>query len=79
MQGLAQFVGVLGGVLVIYSYILIAYKKVTADNMKYHLINLIGGILLLFGLFYNPNIGSILIEVVFISVAARGVWKAPHW
>ena len=79
MSNFAQVVGIVGGIFILYAYYMLGTKKLTTDNMRYHAINLVAALMLLFSLCYQPNIGSILIEIFFIVLAVRHIWKAPRW
>lgn len=79
MNAVAQFLGIIGGVLIIVSYYLLISKRLQANQGRYHAINLLAAILLLFSLLFKPNLGSILIEVFFIILACLGIKKADRF
>ena len=41
----------------------------------YHRLNLLGAVLILYSLYYRPNPGAIVIEVIWVYVAIWGVYK----
>ena len=79
MNAVAQFLGIVGGLLIIVSYYLLISKRLQSNQGRYHAVNLVAAILLLFSLLFKPNLGSILIEVFFIILALLGIKKADSW
>lgn len=79
MSLLAQFLGIIGGLLIIVSYYLLISKRLQSNQGRYHAVNLVAAVLLLFSLLFKPNLGSILIEVFFIILAVLGIKKADRF
>lgn len=63
-------IGLLGSLLLCFGYLTISGGWVKSDSSKYHAINLIGACLLLWSLWFRPNYGAILIEIIWAGIAA---------
>lgn len=68
-------VGVVGSLMVIYAYWGITEGRLRADAWPYHALNGGAAVLLLFSLYFRPNPGSILIEILYLGIAAVGLRK----
>lgn len=61
--------GVLGSVLIAGAYLAVSQRWVAAERPAYNLLNLVGAGLILWSLWYRPNAGAILIEILWIGIA----------
>tara|TARA_B100000989_G_scaffold283364_1_gene249224 strand:+ start:301 stop:564 length:264 start_codon:yes stop_codon:yes gene_type:complete len=75
---LANIAGISGVVLVLLAYFLISAEKVTGQSLLYHLLNLVGAILILISLMVFWNLASFIIEVVWIAISLYGIAKIIH-
>lgn len=72
----SQFLGFLGMMCVVY-----AYHKVTStngwksDDTVFNVVNLVGAILLIISLCFHFNFGSFMIEVFWIAIAGKALYK----
>ena len=76
MSGLAaDIVGLVGSALMVIAF---AYSNVarTMNLMLFNLLNLVGSALLIASLLVHFNIASMLLEVVWLAIAAAGLVKA---
>lgn len=76
-----SILGVIGALCVVMAYTLLQFKKLRYETYSYNLLNFIGALLLTISLFYNFNLGSFLIEIVWLSVSLYGiytVWKSKN-
>lgn len=66
---LVDWLGVLGSIFIAGAYLAASQGWLDARRPGYNALNLIGAILILWSLFYRPNAGAILIEVLWIGIA----------
>lgn len=72
---MADVLGVFGAICVVLAYVLLQTEKISARTYTYNLINLSGAVLLLISLFINFNLGSFVIEIVWVSVSVYGLYQ----
>jgi len=68
-----DIIGTLGVALILLCYFLIQVGKLTAENLSYSIINMIGASLILFSLYYEFNFASVLIESVWVVISLIGI------
>ena len=74
---LIDYVGVLGSLVIASAYLAVSRTWVDAERPAFHLLNLAGAVMILASLYYRPNAGAILIEVLWIAIA---VWAmTSYW
>jgi hypothetical protein len=61
--------GLVGALLVCAAYFLVSQRRVEPEGAPYQGLNLAGAVLLLVSLWYRPNPGAILIEVIWAAIA----------
>jgi len=66
---LIDWLGILGSLMIAGAYLAVSRGWVDAKKPAYHLINLAGALFILLSLFYRPNAGAILIEVLWVLIA----------
>ena len=71
-----DWLGVLGSFVIAGAYLAVSRGWVRPERPAFNLMNLIGAGLILWSLWYRPNAGAILIEVlwILIALAALGRW-----
>lgn len=73
-----DWLGILGSFLIAGAYLAVSRAWVDAELPVFNLLNLVGAVLILWSLWYRPNAGAILIEVLWIIIAmaalARWAW-----
>ncbi|MEM8790304.1 MAG: hypothetical protein AAGE80_01705 [Pseudomonadota bacterium] len=62
-------VGIVGSLTICAAYFLVTRGRLDAEGPAYNLINLGGAALLLFSLYFRPNPGAIVIEVLWAAIA----------
>ena len=72
---IANTVGIIGVALIVVAYFLITKRKLTGDDLTYHLLNFSGAWLIMFSLFFNWNTPSVIIEAVWITISGYGIWR----
>jgi len=68
-----DIIGTLGVALILLCYFLIQVGKLTAENLSYSIINMIGASLILFSLYYEFNFASVLIESFWVVISLIGI------
>ncbi|HSF96971.1 MAG TPA: hypothetical protein VLA52_18235 [Thermohalobaculum sp.] len=71
-----DFVGVVGSLMICAAYLAVSLKRVDPEGFRYHIVNAGGSILLLVSLYFRPNPGAILIEVLWLAIASLGISRA---
>ncbi len=66
---LVDWIGVLGSLLIAGAYLAVSRGWVDARKPGFNLLNLVGALLILLSLWYRPNAGAILIEVLWVGIA----------
>lgn len=70
---MANLLGVLGAICVVVAYTLLQLEKIHPRTYTYNLINLAGALLLLWSLLINFNLGSFIIEIVWVTISLYGL------
>jgi len=68
--------GILGSLLICAAYLAVSLKRVDPEGFAFHIVNASGSILLLVSLYFRPNPGAILIEVLWLAIAGFGIGRA---
>ena len=68
-----DIIGTLGVALILLCYFLIQVGKLTAENLSYSVINMVGASLILFSLYYEFNFASVLIESFWVLISLIGI------
>ena len=64
-----DWLGVLGSFCIAGAYLAVSWGWVAAERPAFNLLNLLGASLILRSLWYRPNAGAILIEVLWLLIA----------
>ena len=67
--------GILGSLLIAGAYYGVSNEYFSPKKLLYHLINLIGSFSILISLYYKPNPGAIIIELLWIFIAISSIYK----
>ena len=65
----------MGSLLIAGAYYGVSNEYFSPKNLLYHLINLIGSFSILISLYYKPNPGAIIIELLWIFIAISSIYK----
>ena len=68
-----DWLGVLGSLCIASAYLSVTRGWVNAERPAFNVMNLIGAGLILLSLYYRPNAGAILIEVLWIGIAVAAL------
>ena len=71
-----DILGVIGSFMISGAYLAATRKWLAAEEPLFNLINLAGAGLILLSLYYRPNAGAIMIEVLWITIA---LWALVTW
>ena len=66
---LFDWVGIVGSLLICAAYWAVANRVLSAESRQYHLANFAGAVMLLVSLYFRPNPGAILIELIWATIA----------
>ena len=72
-----DWVGVLGSLMIAGAYLAVSRGWVEATRPAFQVTNLVGAVLILVSLWFRPNAGAILIELLWILIALSAL--ARHW
>ncbi len=72
-----DWLGVLGSITIAGAYLAVSRGWVAAKRPPFNLLNLSGAILILVSLYYRPNAGAILIELLWVLIALFAL--ANYW
>lgn len=72
---LIDWLGVLGSFVIAGAYLAVTRGWVNAERPVFNLLNLAGAGLILWSLYYRPNAGAILIEVLWIVIAVTALMR----
>ena len=75
MELAANIVGLIGVGAIVLAYGLLTAGKVSAEQLSYHLVNLLGAVLILLSLLVHFNLASFVIEIVWIAISLYGIWR----
>ena len=70
-----DWVGIIGSLMIAGAYYGVSNNYFSPEKFTYHLINLIGSLLILLSLYFKPNPGAILIELLWIFIASLGIYN----
>lgn len=70
---LIDWLGVLGSLFIAGAYLAVSRGWVNAERPAFHVLNLIGAGLILWSLWFRPNAGAILIEVLWVLIAVAAL------
>lgn len=68
-------VGVAGSLFICAAYFMVSRRMADPEGAAYQLANLVGAALLLVSLWFRPNPGAILIEVIWAAIALMALLR----
>ena len=71
-----QIIGFVGVAILVIAYLALQAGKIKGDNWRYPALNLSGALLILCSLYETPNIPSIAIELIWVTISCYGLWRA---
>ena len=70
-----DWLGIMGSLIIAGAYYGVSNEYFSPKKLLYHLINLIGSFSILISLYYKPNPGAIIIELLWIFIAISSIYK----
>lgn len=74
-MSLIDALGVLGSLVIAGAYFAVSSGRISADRAPFHLINLAGAGMILLSLWFRPNPGAIVMEVLWSLIALGALWR----
>ncbi|HUS56251.1 MAG TPA: hypothetical protein VMY41_19860 [Thermohalobaculum sp.] len=71
-----DFLGVIGSLMICGAYLAVSLKRVDPEGFPFHIVNAAGSVLLLISLYFRPNPGAIVIEVLWLAIASFAICRA---
>lgn len=71
-MGLPDIVGLLGAFFYLSAYALIQLRILTVDDLIIPLLNILGGVALIYSLSWNFNLGSFISQVMWVIITIIG-------
>lgn len=68
-------IGIVGSFCIAGAYFGVSSGKMDGERPPFQLLNLAGALLILFSLWFRPNAGAIMIEVLWIGIAIYSLAK----
>jgi hypothetical protein len=68
-----DIVGLVGVLQIVIAYFLLQSSYLTSDSYTFSFLNLIGAVFILYSLFYNWNLSSVVIEIIWILISVVGI------
>lgn len=73
--GLLDFVGNIGVVVLIVTYLMLQLNKLRSDDLAYSLLNAIGASFIVVSLLVNFNLSALLMEVFWVLISFIGIYR----
>tara|TARA_B100000965_G_scaffold374509_1_gene365854 strand:+ start:100 stop:360 length:261 start_codon:yes stop_codon:yes gene_type:complete len=70
-----DFLGNIGVILILLSYLLLQINKIKSQSIYYSLMNAIGAFLILVSLYYNFNLSAFIMEFFWLLISLYGLWQ----
>ncbi|HEY0658902.1 MAG TPA: hypothetical protein VGD05_10525 [Pyrinomonadaceae bacterium] len=70
-----DFIGSIGVVIIIFTYIFLQLEKIRSETLAYSLLNAFGASLILISLLYNFNFSAFIVEFFWLLISLFGVGK----
>lgn len=75
MKLVFDIIGWAGAACVLTAYFLISTDRITADNTKYHLLNLAGSVCLIMHTYYQFAYPSVFVNIIWAGIAIYSMVK----
>jgi paired small multidrug resistance pump len=71
-----QIIGFIGVAILVMAYLALQAGKIKGNDWRYPASNLSGALLILCSLYETPNVPSIAIELIWVTISCYGLWRA---
>ena len=72
---LVDWLGVLGSLMIASAYLAVSRSWLDPEKPTFNLLNLFGASLILCSLYFRPNAGAILIELLWVFIALTALFR----
>jgi paired small multidrug resistance pump len=76
LPSLFQIIGFIGVGMLVTAYLAQQSGRIKGDEWQFPATNLAGASLILFSLYETPNVPSIVIELIWVSISSYGLYRA---
>jgi hypothetical protein len=73
---IADIIGSIGVFFVVVAYFLLQINKLNTKNISFSILNAIGSLMILYSLFDNWNLASVMIESFWIIISFIGIYNS---
>ena len=73
--GPLDFVGNIGVVMLMVTYLMLQLNKLSSDGLAYSLLNAVGASLVVVSLLSNFNLSALLVEVFWVLISLLGLYR----
>ncbi len=73
MALLAEIIGVIGVALILYAYFALQSSRMSPSQPRFHLINFLGAMAVIFSLIYDWNLAQFVLEAVWAALSVLGL------
>ena len=73
--GPLDFVGNIGVVLLVITYLMLQLSKLSSDGLAYSVLNAVGAGLIVISLLFNFNLSALVIEVFWVLISLVGIYR----
>lgn len=73
--GLLDFVGNIGVVVLMITYLMLQLNKLRSDDLSYSLLNAIGASMIVASLVFDFNLSALLMEVFWVLISFIGIYR----
>jgi hypothetical protein len=73
--GPLDFIGNVGVVILMITYLLLQLNKLPSDGLAYSLLNAIGASLIVISLLFDFNLSALLMEVFWVLISFVGIYR----
>jgi multisubunit Na+/H+ antiporter MnhB subunit len=70
-----DILGAIGVATIIVAYVLLQTERMRSEQMAYSLMNAVGAALILFSLWFSPNLPSVVVESFWLLISLFGIGK----
>ena len=67
--------GTIGVVIIVVTYFLLQLGRIKSDQLNYSLLNGLGAAFILFSLYYDFNLPSVIVEAFWLVISVFGILK----
>ncbi|MFN2405753.1 MAG: hypothetical protein ABR594_06835 [Pyrinomonadaceae bacterium] len=73
--GLLDFVGMIGVVMIVVTYLMLQLNKLRSEDLTYSLLNAIGASFIVASLLVDFNLSALLMEVFWVLISCLGIYR----